>query len=135
MKMKNYTLILIFSEDKKDILLMHRFQEPCKGLLIGLGGKIENDEYDYRKSAIREVKEEAEIKIDLEKIITYKVMAIDNSLIHVFYTSIKKDTKFNIECKKGSIQWYSINDCLSNKYENLETQMQNLIKSALLVIK
>lgn len=66
--MKNYVLGLIFSEDKKSILLLkkNRGPEAVIGKLNGIGGKIEEFETAYH-AMVRECKEETGLDIPVDE--------------------------------------------------------------------
>ena len=61
--MLKYTLIFILDGPSDTILMLQRAKAPNKGLLNGVGGKIEPDETPYQ-AAMREVKEEVGNDVD-----------------------------------------------------------------------
>lgn len=62
--MKRFTLVAVYSPDKRHILFCHRSKEPYKGLFNLPGGKVERDEFPYIISAHRELEEETGITKD-----------------------------------------------------------------------
>lgn len=58
--MKQYNVIIVYSEDESKILMCKRTKEPYKGLYNLVGGKVEKGE-DYLTAAYRELQEETGI--------------------------------------------------------------------------
>ena len=58
--MKNYNVIMLYSEDAKQLLMCRRRKAPYKGLSNLIGGKIEQGEAGF-DAAYRELYEEAHV--------------------------------------------------------------------------
>ncbi len=62
-----YKHTLCFIKRKEEILMLNREYDPVKGLWNGVGGKIEKGETPL-ENAIREIKEETNIKVTYDQI-------------------------------------------------------------------
>ena len=58
--MKNYNVIIVYSEDEKNVLFCKREKEPYKGMFNLVGGKVEPGEESVH-AAYRELEEETGI--------------------------------------------------------------------------
>lgn len=63
----NIDYTICFVKHENEMLVVERVKPPQKGRLNGLGGKIEPFDNTVRKSITREVSEETEGMIDLQK--------------------------------------------------------------------
>ena len=61
--MKQYNIIIVFSQDRQRVLMCSRQKEPYKGVLNFVGGKIELGE-NHESAAYRELWEETSIAKD-----------------------------------------------------------------------
>ncbi len=64
-----YKHTLCFIKRNEEILMLNREYDPVKGLWNGIGGKIEKGETPL-ENAIREIKEETNIKVTYDQIYT-----------------------------------------------------------------
>lgn len=106
--------VVVLDKDKKRFLLMYRFINGKEKYVL-LGGGIEKGE-SIEKAAIREVKEEANIDVKLDKKLTtinYKTCTDHVFLATEFSGKVKlsgcevnRSTKDNFYCPK----WININD-------------------------
>ena len=63
--MKQYNIIIVFSQDRQRVLMCSRQKEPYKGVLNFVGGKIELGE-NHESAAYRELWEETSIAKQIE---------------------------------------------------------------------
>lgn len=106
---KNFVLILLFTKDLKQLLLVKRNKSPYKNCWNGIGGKIEGDETPI-EAAIRECYEETHIPINPKLLLT-NVYPEDNPLnsntkLNVLYDFV--DKKEVIDNYEGHYEWKSI---------------------------
>lgn len=108
--MKQYVLILLFTNDHKKVLLMKRKKDPYKNCWNGIGGKIEENETEI-EAAIRECKEETGIILENPKLlVTYKYPETSiintNTTLNVLY-DFTDETKIE-ENYEGTYEWKDI---------------------------
>ena len=84
--MKKYNVIIVYSNDEKNVLFCKREKEPYKGMYNLVGGKVEENE-ESDKAAYRELEEETGISKD------------DITLTHVM--------DMNYELKNMSLEIYA----------------------------
>lgn len=108
--MKRYVLLLLFTRDFKNLLLIKRNKEPYANLYNGIGGKIENNE-TVIEATIRECKEETNIHISEPKLLvtcTYPKSInsdIDKEMAVLYDVVDQVDVK---ETYEGSFEWKEI---------------------------
>ena len=111
--MRKLNCIVVFNKDLNKVLFCTREEEPYKGLYNFVGGKVEENETDY-KAAYRELFEETGIcntDIDLDHFMDINYFKYGNS-IQVFYGILKNEIKLIEE--KNKLEWLKINDELLN---------------------
>jgi 8-oxo-dGTP diphosphatase len=99
--MKKYNLILVYDENKENVLMCKRENEPYKGMLNLVGGKIEENETDI-ESAYRELKEETGIDkndIELKPLMNLEYL-VQNKVIKVFVGRLNKQIELVEEVNK-----------------------------------
>lgn len=104
--MKKYNLVLVYDENKENVLMCKREKEPYKGMYNLVGGKIEQDETDI-ESAYRELEEETGITnkdIELKSLMNLEYLIQDKE-IKVFIGRLKKAVKLIEEVNK--LEWIS----------------------------
>lgn len=115
-KKKSYVLGIVFDYELKEVLLLQRVNEPYKGKLNGIGGKIEQGE-EFLEAMKREMSEETDIKPEnIDKIEGLINFTRPNGMsINVFYILLNKtyNKKEQIDIDEGTLKWYNlINDNL-----------------------
>lgn len=126
MKERNvYTVNLIFNSDGSKVLLQLKDRSKFKGCYNGIGGKIESGEYPTN-SAVREIKEESNIILDVSDLVWLGTLSIpydcsDNSTHNQTCTLYFYGAKIeNEEVRKPDdateiLQWFKVKDLLGTK--------------------
>ena len=111
------TLAFIFNKDLTKVLLITK-QKPDqhKGLLNGLGGKLEANE-SHLDCVVREIEEEAGLKSKSKN--WNKVGNITWIHWHVSVWTMVSRIKVN-DFPDDSVDWYPVNDLPDNIIENLK---------------
>ena len=117
--LKEYVLGVVFSFDKKEILLMKRKKDPYNGLINGIGGKVESTE-THLAAMKREFGEESGLSIDSIKEIEHMMsISFPEEILHAYFIKLK--TKVNLvveENHEGTYFWEVITnkllDCNNN---------------------
>lgn len=104
--MRGYNVIAVFSPDKREMLMCRRAQDPYKGLLNMVGGKIESGEDGY-EAAYRELFEETGITKEDIRIVhlmdfTY---ALCDEYVEVYAGGLKREVTLREE--KNPLLWIS----------------------------
>ena len=118
--MKKYTLGFIFTQDLKNVLLIHKVSPAWQaGKVNGIGGKVEKGETDI-DCIVREVYEETALKIEKKEWIKIgKIKEADGQV--VVFTSVYKGDKNDAVCNdKEIVEWYSVDDLPLNVISNLQ---------------
>ncbi len=106
--MKKYNLIVVISENNKEILMCYRTKEPYKGLYNLIGGKIESPK--SLDEAYRELKEETGIsnkQITLKQLMNIEYLD-NNYKLEVFYGILKEKVTLIEEINK--LEWIDIKE-------------------------
>lgn len=117
MKTKQGTVCIIFTNDKKYVLLMNRNTNPYKGLLNGVGGKVELGETNLQ-CIIREIKEESNLDLDdFEQLTNIMDITFHDSGWHlsIFYGVLNPDvsgSKIDWNNDEGTLDWYETASCM-----------------------
>ncbi len=125
--MKNFVVIMVFSKDTKEVLLVKRNKKPYKGCWNGIGGKIEEGE-TVLEASIRECREETNIDlINPRHLVTYTYPESNpvnsGTVLNVVYDFVDKQEVFDNE--EGTYEWKDIsfamdsNDTSIAGYSNL----------------
>lgn len=108
--MKIYVSTIVEYENK--FLLVKELKEQCYGKWNLPSGHVEENEYIF-DAAIREVKEETNLDVELKGLISiYNNMFEDNFCISfVFASKIKKYNELKFDEKEiKEVKWYSIDE-------------------------
>lgn len=107
--MKKMNVIVVFSQDLKQVLMCKRTKEPYIGMYNLVGGKIEK-ENDGLNEAYRELREETNItKEDISLIHFMNLTYVKwNKELEVYYGILNNDVKLIEEVNK--LEWISRND-------------------------
>lgn len=92
--MRKYNLILVYHQEKEEILLCYRVKEPYKGLYNLPGGKIEDGETGM-EAAYRELFEETNIRkedITLHHLMTFNYH-IESCLVEVYMGKLQHEVQ------------------------------------------
>ncbi|HOO44387.1 MAG TPA: NUDIX domain-containing protein [Bacillota bacterium] len=107
--MRLFNLVMVFNQDKTQLLFCHREKDPYKGLFNLIGGKIENGE-DHLESAYRELFEETGITkndIELKPFMNFTWHFIDMSM-DVFIGRLNKDVALVKEIHE--LHWFGLDE-------------------------
>ena len=117
--MKKYTLGFIFTQDLKNVLLIHKVSPAWQaGKVNGIGGKVEKGETDI-DCIVREVYEETALKIEKKEWIKIgKIKEADGQVV-VFTSVYKGDKNDAVSNDKEVITWYSIDNIPTTVISNL----------------
>ena len=99
--MKHMTVTFLFSPDKDEVLLLLKNRGPYTGAWNGVGGKVEDGEHSYIRSAVREVEEETGVKLiasDLQYLLSCNFMT--GTALHVFTGIVDKDAPRQCESEQ-----------------------------------
>ena len=112
--MKKYNVIIVFDEDKKNILMCKREKEPYKGKFNLVGGKVEEGETEL-DAAYRELKEETgitnqDIKLTNLMNLNYKMQDME---LEVYTGKLNKKVELVEELNK--LYWIEAKE---NFYDN-----------------
>ena len=111
--MRKLNLIVIFSNDLKEVLFCIRKKEPYKGLYNFVGGKVEENESNYDAAYI-ELFEETGISskdVQLDYFMDLNYYKYENN-IQVFYGVLKHEVTLVEE--ENKLEWVTISDELLN---------------------
>lgn len=126
--MTNYVLGFMFSEDKKEILLIEKLQpEWQNGLLNGIGGKVEECE-SHKKAIIREFREETALLTSWTSWKLFGEMRCSDWAVHLYTGSMDISNFKHTEKEKPVI--CKVGDVLSGKLKTI-TNVTMLVQSAL----
>lgn len=112
------TLAFVFNRDLSKVLLIKKMK-PIQhaGLLNGLGGKLEAHE-SHIDCVIREVEEEAGLKISKSRLIDIGKMSWSNWEVSLWTCVI--DTVESDDFPDSNVRWYPVSPLPKNVIENLE---------------
>ena len=108
--MKEYVVVMLFTKDCKEVLLVKRKKKPYEGMYNGIGGKLEKGETPI-ECAIRESSEETKIHLNNPKLLVTYVYPENSSInpgtvLNVIYDFVDKvDVEENYE---GTYEWKEI---------------------------
>lgn len=107
---KNFVVILLFTKNFKEVLLVKRNKRPYINCWNGIGGKIEENETPI-ESAIRECKEETGITISNPKLLVTYIYPQENTLnsntkLNVLYDFVDKVEV--TDNKEGHYEWKDV---------------------------
>lgn len=109
--MKKVNIIVVFSENLKEVLFCIRAKDPYKGLYNFVGGKVEENESND-EAAYRELFEETGISkedIELEHFMDLNYFKYESNL-QVYYGVLKHEV--NLVEEKNKLEWVVIDDKL-----------------------
>ena len=108
---------LCFLKKDEKILLINRNSSPFMGMWNGIGGHKEENESAYQ-CAIREIKEESNIKVDKLDLISISTWNYDDDEIYVYVANLDKDfdiSNYPIVIDEGIVDFKDINWIINPK--------------------
>ena len=117
--MIRYTLGFIFSEDKKEVLLL-KINKPEKwndGLINGIGGKVEENE-TINECMFRECKEETGLNLLFIKycgLYDGSNFTGNEFEVYTYYTVLDKFLFKEFDSPEGELKWYNVKDIMDLK--------------------
>jgi len=103
--MNHVVLVLLYTKDFNEILLLFRRNNPYKGLYNGIGGKVDVDE-SISKSVIREIEEELSSKHLPDILYKLEKYTFNTVTLHVYYSFVKKFEP--PKCDEGILKWFPV---------------------------
>ncbi len=119
-KIMRYSLVIIFDNDYKNVLLIKRNKEPFTNTLNGIGGKIDIFDITVEQGAMREVREEtclSEREFDYVKPLTKETFPYGVEL-NVFYAKMKPNV-YPVQMESEELIWKPVNELLDVTNDNL----------------
>lgn len=117
--MQQYTLGFLFNSDLSQVLLVHKLAPPWqKGLLNGIGGKVEKGE-EAIDCIIRETLEESSLKTTSSNWIRLGDLSAANWHVDVFVGKYSGDPSDARKADKETVGWFSTNSLPKLKIRNL----------------
>lgn len=112
-----YTVNLLFDQTLQSILLLKKSKSEFKGMLNGVGGKIEDQEEPSR-SAAREIKEETNLDIDPENLKWVGTLSLphdcgnggDEVCTLFFFTAIVENPALAKQMGDEPIMWLDVDN-------------------------
>lgn len=115
-----YTVCFIFSQDMREVLMMHKMKGPFPGCLNGVGGKIEESDQSITKAALREIREETYLQE--EDFRTFKFLVTltlsDTTELNVFY-GVCLDKSKVVQKEEEILEWMITDQLLDVRNKRL----------------
>ena len=122
--MKEYVIGFVFNKNLDTVLLIHKnTPEWQRGLVNGLGGKVEAGEQTYA-TVQREIEEESGLKIPKDAWIKSGRIYSDTFTVDVFGTVYDGATTDATTKEDEEIEWCKIDKLPSNVIENIPWLVQ-----------
>lgn len=117
-----YTVCILFDRGAHSILLQKKSKTEFKGMLNGVGGKIELHE-NPRQSAIREIKEEVNLDLKPEDLKLVGILILphdcgtekDEVCTLFFFTAIVENPDMAMAMEDEPIAWYNVDNIVDPK--------------------
>ena len=117
--MKKYSVCFIFTPDFEKVLLIHKLKpEWQKGLINGIGGKLEENETMLTCSS-REVKEETDLIIEEEQWVYIANLTSNIFFTEVFAATYHGDISDAKTMETEQIEWFATKHLPENMMNNL----------------
>ncbi len=101
---------VLVRNDKNEVLLVKRLNEPGKNLWAFPGGKVEADE-TVEETAVREVEEETNIQTELIKLLgAYDIIGEDYHFVTICYLGESKNSNIIYSAEVSDSKWFPIED-------------------------
>lgn len=125
-----YVVGFVFNENLDKVVLMKRNKNPYRGLLNGLGGKVEASE-----TALEAMKREWKEETDTSKTLGFRLLTsvvFDNGIELFVYSTFIEETSIQLPyvSNEGVVSWHLIKDVLMNP-SNLSEDVASYIQTAL----
>jgi 8-oxo-dGTP diphosphatase len=119
-QLKRYALGFLFNADHSQVLLVHKLRPDWqRGLLNGLGGKVENNETPLA-CIVRETKEESSLRTAHRQWLHIGELASDAWLVSVFAGTFLGSVSEACKNDKEAIGWFSIDQLPDQVIQNLK---------------
>jgi len=115
-----FTLIFIFSQDRKEVLMINKIKGPYPNCLNGVGGKIEIFDRTIEEAALREVLEETGLRsTDISPLeFLVKETFSDGTELNVFYTTIGSHATVK-QMEEEQLEWCDVESLLDVRDKRL----------------
>lgn len=120
--------IVLFNEDRTQVLLFRRANEPARGIYFTPGGCIQKGE-TFKEAAVRKMQQELSITLDVNKLNNPQVIeelwpnsAFPNISYHAItiffgYTLTEREAyTITLDPQHNARQWFSVNDSSIHPY-------------------
>ncbi len=117
--MKNYVVGFVFSKDFESVLLMHKNRPDWqKGLVNGLGGKVEEGE-SIHACVKREIYEECGLVTTEEQWIRSGKIYSPTMVVDFFGTTHDGEMSDAVTKEDEEVEWFKVNNLPHNLVENI----------------